>query len=215
MSQYEVLAPGNLQNSLKKKLHRPDLLGWSVFNEERNIDFHGTLLVNPAGNVLIDPLPLNEHDENHLDSLGGAAHIIITNSDHVRDTARILLFTGAKSWGPLGEKEKFPLDCDGWLQNGDKPMSNIEVFCMEGSKTPGELAILIDENTLVTGDLIRANEGGKLSMLPEEKLQDRELALNSIKRLAAIKSIEAVIPGDGWPVFKNGHDALTELAENL
>ena len=198
-----------------KQLHRPDLFGWSVFNEERNIDFHGTLLVNPAGNVLIDPLPLNEHDENHLDSLGGAAHIIITNSDHVRDAARILLFTGAKSWGPLGEKEKFPLDCDGWLQNGDKPISNIEVFCMEGSKTYGELAILIDENTLVTGDLIRANEGGKLSMLPEEKLQDKELASNSIKRLAAIKSIEAVIPGDGWPIFKNGHDALTELADNL
>ena len=191
------------------------MLGWSVFNEERNIDFHGTLLVNPAGNVLIDPLPLNEHDENHLDSLGGAAHLIITNSDHVRDAAKILLYTGAKSWGPLGEKEKFPLDCDGWLQNGDKPISNIEVFCMEGSKTYGELAILIDENTLVTGDIIRANEGGKLSMLPEEKLQDREQALNSIKRLAAIKSIEAVIPGDGWPVFKNGHDALTELAENL
>ena len=196
-------------------MYKRQLLGWSVFNEERNIDFHGTLFVNPAGNVLIDPLPLNEHDENHLDSLGGAAHIIITNSDHVRDAARILLFTGAKSWGPLGEKEKFPLDCDGWLQNGDKPTSNIEVFCMEGSKTPGELAILIDETTLVTGDIIRANEGGKLSMLPEEKLQDRELALNSIKKLAAIKSIEAVIPGDGWPVFKNGHDALTELAENL
>ena len=172
-------------------------------------------MVNPAGNVLIDPLPLNEHDENHLDSLGGAAHIIITNSDHVRDAARILLFTGAKSWGPLGEKEKFPLDCDGWLQNGDKPISNIEVFCMEGSKTYGELAILIDENTLVTGDLIRANEGGKLSMLPEEKLQDKKLASNSIKRLAAIKSIEAVIPGDGWPVFNNGHDALTELSQNL
>ena len=86
---------------------------------------------------------------------------------------------------------------------------------MEGSKTPGELAILIDETTLVTGDIIRANEGGKLSMLPEQKLQDRELALNSIKRLAAMKSIEAVIPGDGWPVFKNGHNALTELAQNL
>ena len=52
-------------------------------------------------------------------------------------------------------------------------------------------------------------------MLPEEKLQDKELASNSIKRLAAIKSIEAVIPGDGWPIFKNGHDALTELADNL
>ena len=40
-------------------------------------------------------------------------------------------------------------------------------------------------------------------------------AIEVTQRLAAIKSIEAVIPGDGWPVFKNGHDALTDLAENL
>ena len=52
-------------------------------------------------------------------------------------------------------------------------------------------------------------------MLPEEKLQDRELAVNSIKRIADVKSIEAVIPGDGWPIFNNGHDALIELAKNL
>jgi len=198
-----------------KKLHRPDLFSWSVFNEERNIDFHGTLWVRSEGNVLIDPLPLNEHDENHLDSLGGAEHLIITNSDHVRDAEKILLFTGAKCWGPFAEKKNFPLECDDWLKNGDKPISNIEVFSMEGSKTPGELAILIDENTLITGDIIRAHEGGSLCMLPEEKLQDRELAVNSIKRIADVKSIEAVIPGDGWPIFKNGHDALIELAEKL
>ena len=52
-------------------------------------------------------------------------------------------------------------------------------------------------------------------MLPEEKLQDRELAVNSIRKIASVKSIEAVIPGDGWPIFKNGHDALIELAEKL
>ena len=77
------------------------------------------------------------------------------------------------------------------------------------------MAILIDETTLVTGDIIRCHEGGRLCMLPEEKLKNRELAVNSIKRIAAIKSIEAVIPGDGWPIFKNGHDALIELAEKL
>ncbi|GIT73335.1 MAG: hypothetical protein Ct9H300mP28_31490 [Pseudomonadota bacterium] len=72
-------------------------------------------------NVLIDPLPLNEHDENHLDSMGGAAHLFITNSDHVRDAARILLFTGAKCWGPFAEKERFL--STGWLaERGDKPL---------------------------------------------------------------------------------------------
>ena len=131
---------------------------------------------------------MNEHDENHLDSLGGAAHLIITNSDHVRDSERILLFTGAKCWGPFAEKEQFPFYCDDWLKDGDRPLSNIEVFCMEGSKTPGELAILIDKTTLVTGDIIRSHEGGRLCMLPDEKLQNKELAVNSIKVLPLSKA---------------------------
>ena len=35
-----------------KRLHRPHLFGWSVFNEDRNIDFHSTVWVRPEGNVV-------------------------------------------------------------------------------------------------------------------------------------------------------------------
>ena len=198
-----------------KQLHRSDLFNWSEFNEERNIDFNGTLWLSPAGNVLIDPVTLTEHDINHLESLGGAAHVIITNSDHVRDAAKILLITGAKCWGPAAEKEDFPISCDGWLSEEEQPIKGIEVFCLNGSKTPGELALLIDKKTLVTGDLIRSHEGGHLRILPEEKLQNRELALKSIKRMASITNIQAVIPGDGWPVFNYGHEALLTLSQEI
>mgnify|MGYP001353336214 CR=1 FL=1 len=198
-----------------KKLHSSDLYCWSEFNEERNIDFNGTLWVNSLGNVLIDPVRLEEHDKNHLDSLGGAAHIIITNSDHVRDTEIISSLTGAKCWGPSEEKDGFPFECDAWLKEGDEPINGIKIYSLNGSKTKGELAILIESKTLVTGDLIRAHEGGKLCMLPDEKLKDRKLALESVKRMASIKDIIAVIPGDGWPIFKYGHDALLELSEKL
>ena len=75
-----------------KQLHRSDLFSWSVFNEERNIDLNGTLWLRPSGNILIDHLPFTEHDINHLKSLGGAAHVIITNSDHVRDAAEIVFY---------------------------------------------------------------------------------------------------------------------------
>ena len=44
-----------------KRLHRPDLYGWSDFNEDRNIDFHSVLWVRGSGNVAIDPLPLRAH----------------------------------------------------------------------------------------------------------------------------------------------------------
>ena len=198
-----------------KQLHRSDLFNWSEFNEERNIDFNGTLWLSPAGNVLIDPVTFTEHDINHLESLGGAAHVIITNSDHVRDAAKILLITGAKCWGPAAEKENFPISCDGWLSEEEQPIKGIEVFCLNGSKTPGELALLIDNKTLVTGDLIRSHEGGHLRMLPEAKLQNRELALKSIKRMASITNIQAVIPGDGWPVFNYGHEALLTLSQEI
>ena len=53
-----------------KQLHRPDLFNWSVFNEDRNIDFHGLCWVRPEGNVVIDPLPMSDHDRQHLQSLG-------------------------------------------------------------------------------------------------------------------------------------------------
>ena len=198
-----------------KKLHRSDLFGWSIFNEERNIDFNSTLWVRSQGNVIIDPLLLIEHDKKHLESLGGAAHVIITNSDHIRDAAIISSMTGAKCWAPLAEKEQFPLQCDGWLQDGDEPISGIKIFSFNGSKTPGELAVLIDETTLITGDLIRAHEGGCLCIIPDAKLKNKDLAVKSIKRMASIKKIQAVIPGDGWPVFNQGHEALFELSEKL
>ena len=40
-----------------KSLHRPDLLGWSRFDEKRNVDFCGVAWIRPGGNVLIDGNP--------------------------------------------------------------------------------------------------------------------------------------------------------------
>jgi len=78
-----------------KQIHRKDLFGWSEFNKERNLDFHSVLWVREGGNVLIDPLPMSEHDHSHLQRLGGVNFIVITNSDHCRDAEHIASTTGA------------------------------------------------------------------------------------------------------------------------
>ena len=39
--------------------------------------------------------------------------------------------------------------------------------------------------------------------------------VESVRRLAALDTIEAVLVGDGWPVFRDGHRALSELARSL
>ena len=198
-----------------KRMHRPDLYGWSTFDADRNLDFHSLLWVRDGGNVLVDPLPMSDHDAAHLAALGSAATIVITNSDHVRDAAGLAEATGARLIGPEAERESFPVECAAWVGEGDEIVAGLRVFALDGSKTPGELCLLLDGTTLITGDLIRAHEGGTLCMLPDPKLSDRAAAVASVKRVAATPGIQAVLPGDGWPIFRGGGGALSELAGRL
>ena len=198
-----------------KRLHRPNLFGWSVFNGDRNIDFHSAVWVRPEGNVVIDPLPLSDHDEAHLKELGGVAWIVITNSDHVRDSIRLAENTGAQLMGPSQEANNFPVECTRWLTDGDEVVSGMLALELEGSKTPGELALLLESSTLITGDLIRSHEGGALCLLPQEKLSDKRKAIASLRRLTLLPELEALLPGDGWPVFRDAKFLLQELLRNL
>lgn len=198
-----------------KALHRPDLFGWSAFDEQRNVDFNGTVWVRNEGNIVIDPMPMSEHDQAHLSQLGGAAWVVVTNSDHLRAAQELAASTGARVAGPAGEKDTWPSACDRWLSDGDELVPGLSAIALQGSKTPGELALLINGHTLVTGDLIRAHRGGALMVLPDPKLSDRAAAFASIRRIANIGSIEAVIVGDGWHVFRGGSEALQRLAASL
>lgn len=194
-----------------KKLHRQDLFAWSRFDEARDLDFHSVLWSRPGGSIIIDPLPLHPHDEAHVERLGEVAWIVITNSDHVRDAAALAARTRARLAGPRGERQGFPLVCDRWLGEGDELVPGLQVFELDGSKTPGELCLLLERTTLITGDLIRSHLGGRLDLLPDPKLTDKRRALGAVQRLAALPDVEAVIPGDGWPVFRDGQRALREL----
>ena len=164
-----------------KRLHRPDLFAWSSFDESRNIDFSSVAWIRAEGNVLIDPLPMTEHDRAHLLSLGGASHIVVTNSDHTRGAQGLAQQLSATLYGPRAERERFPWPCDKWLGEGDEPVPGLRVLEMQGSKTPGELALVLERTTLITGDLVRGHVGGALNLLPDAKLADRARAVASVK----------------------------------
>ncbi|PPD51061.1 MAG: MBL fold metallo-hydrolase [Methylobacter sp.] len=198
-----------------KQLHRRDLFAWSVFNEERDLDFHSYVWVREGGNVVIDPLPMSPHDHAHLQRLGGVAFIVITNSDHCRAAELLASHTGAKVYGPAAEQDTFPIICSRWLYDGDEIVAGLHAYELQGSKTPGELALLLEHTTLITGDLIRCHLGGELCMLPDAKLADRKLAIQSVKRIASLPGIQAVLTGDGWPLFSHGSEALHHLARSL
>jgi hypothetical protein len=194
-----------------KALHRKELYGWSRFDEARNLDFHSVLWVRPEGNVVFDPLPLSAHDAAHLRALGGVAWVVLTNSEHVRATRELVADFGAKLAGPRAEANTFPVKCDRWLSEGEVLVPGLVALELHGSKTPGELAFLLEDTTLVTGDLVRGHVGGRLNLLPEAKLKDPVRARASVRGLLAWPRIDAVLVGDGWPVFRGGRAALEEL----
>lgn len=208
---FRAAAASEYYHCCMKLLHRADLYGWSRFDEANNIDFHSVLWVRAEGNIVIDPLPISDHERARLIQFGGARHVVITNSDHVRDAEALRDLTHAKLYGPSAERSTFPIACDGWLEDGDEVVSGLTVFAMEGSKTPGELALLLEHATLITGDMVRAHRAGSLELLPDRKLLDPRLALASLRRLANLLEVQAVLPGDGWPVFRDGHQLLSEL----
>jgi glyoxylase-like metal-dependent hydrolase (beta-lactamase superfamily II) len=192
-----------------KRLHRTDLFTWSTFREPLDIDFNSVLWVRPAGNVLIDPLPLSAHDRAHLEQLGGAAVVVITNSMHVRAAAE---HPAARVFGPRGEAATFPLKCERFLGDGDEVVPGLVAFELDGSKTPGELALVLEGTTLITGDLVRAHRADTLTLLEEQKLKDRGAALASLRRLRERNpKLEHVLVGDGWHCFSRGGVLLDAL----
>lgn len=198
-----------------KKLHRSDLFSWADFDEARDVDFNSVLWVRDGGNVVFDPMPQRAHDRAHLTSLGPLAWIVITNSDHIRDAEALAAATGAKIAAPAAERGAEGLTADAWLTDGDVLVEGLTTVALSGSKTPGELAFILEGSTLITGDLVRAHRAGSLMILPDAKLTDRAAAVASVRRLAALPDIEAVLVGDGWPIFRGGGAALAALAAGL
>lgn len=190
-----------------KQTHDSDVFTWSSFDEARNVDFNGYAWIRPGGNVLIDPMPMTPHDRAHLDALGGAAWIVVTNSDHTRDARLLADALGAQVAGPAAERGAF--DADRWLEDGDEVVPGLRVHTLEGSKTPGELALRLG-GTLFFGDLVRGHAGGRLNLLPEAKLTDVQRARSSVRRLIS-DDVQAVLVGDGWPCFHGGAAQLRAL----
>ncbi len=197
-----------------KALCGEEIYTWSTYSEEHQMEFHSFLLYLIEGNILVDPLPFTEEDLKDLLDLGPVSAIVVTNSDHIRATEQVAKKLGVPVYAPEGERDAFPFRVVRWLKDGDHVVPDIKVFAMEGSKTKGELALLFEKSTLITGDLIRSKETGKLALLSDNKLSDKAKALASVKRLSELSDLKTVIVGDGGPLFENGKECLMELLKS-
>jgi hypothetical protein len=176
----------------------PGVLQWSVWHAERALDFNGLLVLDPAGNVVVDPPELDSGHWDEIWTRGGVAHVVLTNRHHVRRTAEVVARTGARVHAPARDADGLDVGVDATFRDGDELPAGLRAVAVPHSKTPGETALLLprDGGTLILGDALIGGAGGALTLLPAEKLPNPATAARGLRVLLE-HAWSRVLVGDG------------------
>ena len=190
----------------------PGIAMWSVWQPERNFYFNSFLVTTPEGNLVIDPLALDEAGTADIAARGGVAWVAITNRDHERAARPLAARFGAKIAASALDATSLSGPVDRLLHDGDV-IAGATVVGLDGLKTPGEFALHFREHaTIVVGDALWGVPAGDLRLMPDDKLADPARAALSLRRLAALGP-EHLLLGDGACVFGNARRALWKCLE--
>ncbi len=195
-----------------KEIAVTNCYSWSIFSQERQIDFNGHLWVRDEGNVLIDPVPMTVDDLEQFDQLGGAAWIVLTNRDHEREAAFFQGHTGASIAAHRADADLFDQPPDRLLDDGEEIVPGLRVVHLAHGKSPGEIALYWPALKMVlAGDLVVGAPLGRITLLPDAKLADPAQAALGLRKLLQL-DFDALLMGDGHSVM---HDARRLLLECL
>jgi hypothetical protein len=195
---------------------------WSVFQPDRGIDFNGFFWTRENGNLLVDPLPLDDHSANLIDSEGGARWVLVTNAEHLRDATRLRQRYGAGLIAPTAERERLGQAAgtvDHWVaKTSDLPLelqADVALYLIHGGKSAVELALFIKPlAAMLFGDEVRSHASGRLNLLPDALLADKARVIESIRALREIPFTAALL-GDGDSLFHSGKQQFDRLLEEL
>ncbi len=182
---------------------------WFWFSEEKGFDFNGWLVLSDDGNLLIDPPPMRDEDEDQIAKLGRPAHIIVTNRDHEREIASCRDEYDAQIWMHEKDATLIEADLDHTFGHGDILPGGLEVIHIPDNKSPGESALLLRRTpgVLILGDALIGNPPGELNLLPAEKYENIAKARTGIEVLLDY-DFDPVLTSDGAPILQGGKQAV-------
>jgi uncharacterized cupin superfamily protein len=190
-----------------QRLSLPGMAMWSVWQPERSMYFNSFFIERADGNIVVDPLALDEDQLSFLRGRGGIAWIVITNRDHERKARDLAQTFGAKI--ACGEKDAPLLSgpVDRQLRAREEVAPGIGVIALEGGKSPGEIALeLVGTKAAIVGDALWGDPAGSLRLPPDEKLIDPATAVLSLRQVWALR-VDVLLVGDGACLFGNA-DAI-------
>jgi uncharacterized cupin superfamily protein len=205
-----------MKQTILERLHM-----WSAFQPDRGIDFNAFFWVRrDGGNVLIDPLPLDDAEVAFVRKKGGVRWILITNADHWRAAGALRDAFRAEVYAPAPERARLEGDRrrpDQWYDaEGGLPgvlREDMQVLPIRGGKTPCEMAFHLKPlRALVFGDVVRSEQAGRLALLPDEKLSDKQAVLDSLRRAIPLP-FEAILVGDGDCVFHDARETFFRMLD--
>ena len=204
-----------------KSTNLPGLFYSGRYQADRRIDFNGFLWKRESGNVLIDPMPLDDDELAFVGEQGGARWILVTNADHLRAAPELARALGARVAAPEVERPRFgerAEHVDHWFEGRetlpDGLGREIDVRYLGGGKSEREAQLVLEPlGSLVCSDLIRSHESGTLRLLPEPKLADPARAAADVRALGT--DFDAVLLGDGDCLFRGARAALEDLHARL
>ncbi len=193
----------------------PGIFTWAWPSERHGYHFHGTLVLDPEGNLCIDPAECGEEVLTRL-AREGVERIVITNRNHGRAANRVHECTGASVWVHAWDADharEQGIGIDETLEFGER-VGPFRVVDAHG-KSPGEIALHdARRRLLVVGDAVIGNPPGRLSLLPEPVLDDPKRLRASLRRLLAL-DFDALLVGDGAPILADAHARLEELVASF
>jgi uncharacterized cupin superfamily protein len=194
-----------------QKLALPHAYSWSRWQPDRGMYFNSHLFVTEAGNVAVDPLPLEPGDADAIAALGGVGSIVVTNRDHLRDAAALRERFGAALATSQSEASLLGVAVDRLLADGEEVFPGATVVALEHQKTRGEFAIhLRKPGVVLVGDALIGAPVGALSILPDDRYEDVKGAILALRRLCALQP-EILLVGDGTSLWSGATRAIGKL----
>jgi glyoxylase-like metal-dependent hydrolase (beta-lactamase superfamily II) len=191
----------------------PGIHTWSVFNQEKGLDFNGHCVAGADGCVLIDPPALSDDQARHVDRLGPPTAVLITNCHHTRES-----MAAAARWNVpilMPEKDAGAIPAGvrlgGFYRDGDLLPGGLIAFGLQDQKSPGETALVcVRARAIILGDALIGKPPGKFSLLPDAKYADPRRAREGLRRLLDLE-FDGVLVGDGASIPRGGRKVMEDL----
>jgi hypothetical protein len=186
----------------------PGVLHWMVQDDRIGFRSDAYAVETPAGEVLVDPLPLSQEA---FDSLGGVAAICLTCGQHQRSAWRFRKRLGVPVHAPEGARdlEETP---DHWYADGQEVVGGLRAVATSGlAAVHCALVLELDSGgpVLFSGDVVvREGEGG-FALIPDKYVEDPDAIRTSVVRLLELAP-ETLCPAHGAPAATRGSENLRE-----